>query len=410
MVDSALAAALSVVATATLAVQPGELTRIEVVGLTRTREETVRALLPRPPPARYSSAELRELTRRLNNLGIFDFVSVAAVDECLLVHVREKWTLIPRVELATGSTLEDSSMLLGVTEYNFLGTANVVALNVSRADRGWGAELELVEHPYRRHRWAWFAAMAFATAERRFDQSARWHTATLGVDVGLTSPAWLSDHLNYTFGGFYAREAVTESSGHELPPSRHAAGSRLAFTWNAYQWDDLAPSGFEAELGGTVGFAADEHAARPRNGADVTLSGALRLSPTTALMARGAAAALTRGDANFSQTLGSVDGVRGLQDGQYFNWTQTFVNVELRQSVRFASRWALQGVAFVDAGAFEQLLATGARGSAGRALSAGAGVRLVPTWLADVVLRLDLSRLVAPEQRWFLQLGLGQYF
>jgi hypothetical protein len=37
-------------------------------------------------------------------------------------------------------------------------------------------------------------------------------------------------------------------------------------------------------------------------------------------------------------------------------------------------------------------------------------LRLVPTWLAELVVRVDAGRLVAPEPRWFVQLGLNQYF
>jgi hypothetical protein len=402
--------AASILAAALVAAEPDVVTHVDVVGLSRTREATVLRLLPRAPPARYSRAELLEFDRRLNNLGIFDLVSVSPVGSRVVVRVREKWTLIPKVELSTGSTLEDSAALLGVVEYNFLGSANQLALNVVRAERGWGMDLAFLEHPYQRGRWALSSALGFATTERRFDTNASWHTTTFGMDAGLTSPAWLSDHLNYTFGWFYAREAVTAPVGVEHPESSHFAGSRLAFVWDTYQWDDLSPSGVRAELGGSVGFAVDRSSARPRDHAELTINGSLRVSPTTALMARGAAAALTRGDSNFSLPLGSLYGVRGLRDGHYFNWAQAFANLELRQAIRFAPRWAVQAVVFADAAAFEQLLASGDRGQAGQALSVGGGVRVVPTWLASVVLRLDLARLMLPEQRWFLQLGLGQYF
>ena len=44
------------------------------------------------------------------------------------------------------------------------------------------------------------------------------------------------------------------------------------------------------------------------------------------------------------------------------------------------------------------------------AISTGAGLRIVPTFLTQIVGRVDLARLHAPEERWFLQIGVTQYF
>ena len=65
---------------------------------------------------------------------------------------------------------------------------------------------------------------------------------------------------------------------------------------------------------------------------------------------------------------------------------------------------------FVDAGGFERLTATGGRGQAVFALSAGGGLRVVPTWLSGLVLRFDVSHLFAPEPAFGFQYGLSQYF
>ena len=88
-----------------------------------------------------------------------------------------------------------------------------------------------------------------------------------------------------------------------------------------------------------------------------------------ALLVRASAELGTRGNVNYGMLLGSVDGVRGLSDAQYFNWVQVLSNVELRQSLRLGERWALQGVLFSDAAAFEQMTATGGRGEQNAALS-----------------------------------------
>jgi hypothetical protein len=127
-------------------------------------------------------------------------------------------------------------------------------------------------------------------------------------------------------------------------------------------------------------------------------------------VSRAEAAVGTRGNVNYGFLLGSVDGVRGLRDSFYLNWVHAFANVELRQSFLLRARWALQGVLFADAALFEPMDAEGRRGRSDAALALGAGVRLLPTWLSSVVLRLDASRLIAPEPAWFTQLGLNQYF
>jgi len=38
------------------------------------------------------------------------------------------------------------------------------------------------------------------------------------------------------------------------------------------------------------------------------------------------------------------------------------------------------------------------------------GIAVVPTWLSNIVPRLDVSRLIAPEPSWFVQVGIHQYF
>lgn len=382
---------------------------VRISGLGRTRESTLLRLLPRPAPARYSSAELAEFERRLTNLAIFDRVRVELEGEQLVISVREKWTLIPSLQLATGSTWRDTSGLLGAVEYNWLGTANQLAVSVFREQRGWGFAVAFSEHPYQRGHWAFGTELSAADVERTFAEGS-WHTATLSAALSLSSPRWLSDYLHYSVGALYARESVQDATSAVHPESTHAAASQLAFNWDAYTWDDLAPRGVRAQLGVDIGFLAGRTTLQPRDAARFTTTSSLRLSPSTALLVRAQGLLSTRGNANYNQVLGSIKGVRGLSDGYYYTWAHAFLNVELRQSLRIASRWAIQGVLFSDAATFETLDAAGERSASGTAFSAGVGARLVPTWLANVVLRLDGARLLVPEERWFLQFGLNQYF
>jgi len=393
-----------------LSAAPGPVQELCVSGLGYTRESTVRALLPRQPPSQYSARELKEFERRLTNLGVFDAIELRVQDQCLLLNLREKWTLIPTVAFVSGSTWKDTAALLGIVEYNFLGRANTLGMNVFREQRGWGFSANFAEHPYKAGRWAIGVELAAATTEQVFLDGSGWSTTGFSAGALLTSPPWQSDHLSYSLGGFYARELVRSAASSSAPPSNHAGGTRLAFTWDAYTWDDLVPAGLFATLRAEVGMFAAGAVPQPRHNLLLESVGSLRLSNRTALVARVMAGAFTRGNANYSQIIGSIVGVRGLIDGYYHTWSHAFTNVELRHSVRLAPRWAIQGVLFSDAAVFEQITPAGRRGDSSAALSLGVGMRLVPTWLANVVVRVDAARLIEPEPRWFLQAGLNQYF
>lgn len=383
-------------------------TSIAIRGTSRTREVTLLELLPRLPPSSYSERELAEFERRINNLAIFDDVELTRDGGRLFVRVREKWTLIPSVEFSSGSTLEDSYALAGVTEFNFLGTGNQLGLAVSHEQRGWGVSAGFLEHPYRRHRWALGAEIGYSSAGYRFDDGSSWRMESLYLSFGFNSPAWLSDHLSYQAGGWAVSDTVSEVVG-EASPSGVGMGVLMTFNWDAFQWHDLVPRGYTLNLILGVGFMAEPEP-EPRDSAELVLIAAQPLWNNAVLALRSATSVVTRGNANAAELLGSVDGVRGLEDAFYRNWLQSFANLELRQALRLGERWAVQGVAFSDAALLEQMSADGERGASGSAFSLGLGLRLIPTWLAGMLLRVDAARLFVPEQRWFVQVGLGQYF
>ena len=388
----------------------GLVTAVEVQGNRRTRRQTLLELLPRPVPAHYTGAELAEFERRLRNLAIFDHVKVQRRGERLEIEVREKWTLIPSVEFSSGQTVADTYALLGVTEYNLLGTADLLNVSVFREQRGWGTGFFFSEHTYRRHRWTLGAEGYLYTAEYRFEEGSQWRTAQGTGGLWFTSPPVLSDYLNVRVESSYAREVVSEVQGPTSPPSSHAFRAGFSLLWDQYKWEDLVPRGLRAEGRFGTGMQVSEDSWLPRHAAELSTTAALPLGKLTVLTFRANASALTRGNANFSHLLGSVRGVRGLPDSLYRTWAQGFVNLELRQAVKLAERWALQGVLFGDLARFSVMTAGGSRGRTLDAASIGLGARLVPTWLASVVLRADLARLLAPDPAWFLQIGLGQYF
>lgn len=382
--------------------------RVVVRGAVRTRETTLLELLPRRPPSTYSAAELGEFERRVNNLAIFDRVEVTHEGSDLVVAVREKWTLIPSVEFASGSSFEDHRALLGVTEFNFLGTGDQVGLAFSREQRGWGITAGFGQHPYRRGRWTVGGEASYSTAGLRFEDGSSWRVRYVGGTLWFNSPPWLHEHLSYKVGVWGSSETVSDVVG-EGSPSGIGFGTLMTFTWDAYQWHDLVPRGFVASTSLGSGFMADPTPS-PRDNAELSLVGAVPLWPFALFTFRDVSSVVTRGNANGADLLGSVDGVRGLEDAYYRTWLSSYANLELRQALPFGSRWAIQGVVFADGALFEQLTSDGGRGARGRAFSLGAGARLIPTWLAGILLRVDAARLLLPERRWFVQVGLGQYF
>ena len=149
---------------------------------------------------------------------------------------------------------------------------------------------------------------------------------------------------------------------------------------------------------------------QPRAYAELNIVAAQPLWPYAALLTRIDGTWTNRGNANHSALVGSIEGVRGLEDSLYRNWLQTFANLELRQSLKVFDRLALQAVVFADAAMFARLSAAGERAGTGRAFSGGVGARVIPTFLASLLFRVDVARLVLPYEDWFVQLGVSQYF
>jgi hypothetical protein len=388
--------------------QPLDGVRLE--GLSATAADTVTDLLPRSPPAIYARQELGEFERRLGNLGIFDAVAVDCEGRVLRVVVREKWTLVPEVDFATGKTLTDTYALLGVTEYNLFGTANQLSISAYREQRGFGIGIGFDEHDYKRRGWSLAADLSIATAALRFEGGGSWRTASAGIEVMARSPPLLHEYFNYIAGFYASNESVYRVRAVAAPPSSRLAQSFMGFSWDSYEWNDLVPSGLQTSAWLIIGGIAGGGTPKPRHGAEYLLLAALPLAQRTVLMLRLESAIGTRGNVNYSYSLGSVAGVRGLRDATYFTWAQAFSNLELRQSFPLWPRWALQLVGFSDAAAFEQLTADGRRGDRKLALSLGLGARVIPTWISSIVFRFDASRLLEPETAWFAQFGLAQYF
>lgn len=385
---------------------------VRIRGLKRTRATTVLELLPRTPPALFSDAELYELKRRLDNLGIFDDVTVMRSEDGIEIALLEKWTLIPMLDLQRGKTFQDTYLLLGMSEYNFLGTASMLSAQISHEERAWNGELSYAQHGYHPGRGAWESKLAWINASYRFEgpTPTSWLTRWIGGSIAWSEPLLHGTFFTYALSATYRHERVEGDEGHERPPSGHALTAELEASWDRYHWTDLAPRGWALTLTATGGGLFGRTRAQDRLELEAELHFAQPLARHTVFMGRAVGSVSSRGNPNFSELLGGLEGVRGLDDALYRNWTQCYLNLELRQSARLFSRLAAQVVLFADTAAYRQLDLYGHDLRGDVALSAGAGARLIPTFLADVLLRVDVARLLVPRREWFVSWGLSQYF
>lgn len=383
--------------------------RVTLIGNARTRASTVLELLPRQPPASYRDEELAELERRIANLGVFDHVSVTRSGSELTIRVREKWTLTPTFDLATGKTPSDLYLELGATEYNVAGTATSLSVSGYREQRGFGFNVAVAEHESRRHRWSYGGALSYGSVGMRFDDGSEWYDTGPTVTVSALSRQFWGQHFRFRVALWYSHERIDAFHGAVRPPEGHAMQVESVLIYDAYRFHDLTPRGLRAYLSAGPGLFVP--AREGRHWVESELIGALPLASYTVLTGRLFGAFKNRGNANHNYLLGSIDGVRGLPDSLYRDWLQGLVNLELRQALPlWWERLALQLVLFADGGAHARMNARGARGGHGYALSAGGGARLVPTFLTELLLRFDVARLMEPERSWFWQFGVSQHF
>lgn len=388
-----------------------ELNNIEFVGNTKTREQTLEELLPRPIPGRYQEAELEEYERRLANLAIFDFVNVEHRGETLTVIVREKWTLLPIFDFGTGKTLADIYAQLGAAEYNALGTATTVGGYAAYSERRPSGLVYFEQHGYHPRRWALSGEAYYLNSSIRFeDPDASWTRQRIGGSFWWTAPFGYTLPFRYSVGVEVYHEGIRNISGTEGPGTGLSVGSRMVFTWDRMRWHDVAPKGYRIQLTAHPGWFLGTKTPQSRSDAKLQVNGAIRLTPLTVIAMQGKGSLFNRGNPNHSALLGSYSGVRGLPDALFRNWYQAVFNLEVRQAVMLAKRWALQGVLFADAALFEPLTIEGKRSAFRQALSVGGGVRIIPTWLADGLLRLDVARTIPTSSPWFVQFGIAQYF
>ena len=385
--------------------------KVEISGLLHTTEDTIRRLLPRPIPSEFTRTEVEEFERRIRNLSLFDRVQVAAHDGNLAVDVQEKFSLSPILSFTSGTSVKDLNATAGFVEYNLGGTGTQIGGQFNYSQRGPNVDVWISEHAYRPDHWAKEVKGSYSSNGIRFaDSSATWTRNRIGGEFELKGPFAYGSPLRYEVVAKIYRELVQDQTGTGgRPPDGYYVGLIPELTWDRYHWHDLVPSGYRIALELRPGYFLGAN--QPRHEARLRYLQGIPLTPMTVLMINTVAEAVNNSrNPNHSVLMGSIAGVRGLSDNLYRNRAQTYMNLELRHAIQVAPRWALQGVLFSDFGAFQPFTEEGSQRDWIGTVNVGAGIRVVPTFLANTLLRVDFAQLLAPSPNSLLQIGITQYF
>jgi len=389
---------------------PVQIDRVVIEGTIHTRDTTLIRLLPRSVPDHYTRAEVEEFQRRVRNLSLFDEVHVTCEGSLLHVVVQEKLTVAPILTFTSGSTAKDLNATVGLVEYNVWGTGTQLGGQFSYSQRGPNLELWLSQHPFEPDRWAKEVKGFYHVNGLRFANSPfSWTRNRFGAELELRGPYSYGSPFRYEVVLEVYREVVLEEQASRPLSNGYYMGVIPEFTWDRYHWDDLVPSGYRISLELKPGFFFGGN--QQRHEAKLRYLQGIPLGTRTVLMINGVAEAVNdTGNPNHSLLLGSIVGIRGLSDNLYRNCAQSYANLEFRHAVSLAPRWALQGVLLSDVGAFQSFAENGALRPWRGAASVGGGFRLIPTFLSNTLLRVDVAHLLAPNQNTLVQVGITQYF
>lgn len=400
-------------ALATNGIADGETVSIDTVqieGLIHTQQETILRLLPRSLPAEFTRAEVEEFERRVRNLSLFDRVQITRTGPNVTVDVQEKITLAPILNFTSGTSVKDLNATVGLVEYNLFGTGTQLGGQFNYSQRGPNVELWLSQHAYEPGRWAKEIKGSYNVNGIRFaDSTSTWTRNRIGTEVELKGPYRYGSPLRYEVVVKFYRELIEDEKGAQRPPEGYYVGVIPELTWDKYRWDDLVPSGYRIALVLRPGFFFGAN--QQRHEAELRYLQGIPLASTTVLMVNSVAEAVNHaGNPNHSLLIGSIEGVRGLSDNLYRNRAQAYTNLELRHAIQVAPRWAVQGVLFSDFGTFQSFTDEGKLRDWRVAVNVGTGVRIVPTFLSNTLLRVDVAHLFSPSPNALIQFGITQYF
>jgi hypothetical protein len=324
------------------------------------------------------------------------------------VQLRHKSTLSPIVSFSSGKTFEDSSATLGAIEHDFLGSASKLGTKLSYAERGINFSLWLDQHPYNANRWATeYEGYRSSSGFRFSDTTSTWSRNRLGGFLEWLSPFQYGGRIRYEFQISSYYENFSNQTGTVSPAEGLYLGALFEIIYDAYHWDDLTPPGYRWTLGVRPGGLTR---GAFRGETRFKILTAFPLGDKSALYLNANAAAVNAGDVNHSLLIGSQQGVRGLPDSFYRSSLASFGNIEFRHAFRIFDRVYLQPILFTDVAAFQAMDSGGQGTEWTPALSAGTGLRIVPTQLTDLLFRLDAARLLLPTTAWLVQFAISQYF
>jgi|GEM_PF-905812 len=383
--------------------------KTQVLGLIHTKEETIWNLLPRAVPGRFTYAELAEFERRIRNLSLFDHVDVAIRDHRVVVDVQEKFTLSPILSFTSGTSVKDLNATGGLVEYNVAGAGTQLGGQFNYSQRGPNVEVWLSQHAFQPDRFAKELKGFYHVNGIRFADSANsWTRNRIGAEFEIKGPYAYGSPLRYEVVLEVYRELIDDQKT-TRPPNGYYVGVAPEIAWDKYHWHDLVPKGYRVTLELRPGYFLGPN--QPRHEGRLRYLQGIPLGPTTVLMINGVAEVVNNsGNPNHSLLIGSIAGVRGLSDNLYRNQAQAYTNLEFRHAIPLASRWALQGVVFSDFGTFQSFTEEGKTRAWRGAINVGGGLRLVPTFLANTLFRVDFAQLLAPSPNSLIQVGITQYF
>ncbi len=383
---------------------------VHIEGLIHTKPETIVRLLPRSLPGEFTRAEVEEFERRVRNLSLFDRVQVSRDGSVATVAVEEKITLAPILNFTSGTSVKDLNATVGLVEYNLFGTGTQLGGQFNYSQRGPNVELWLSQHAFEPGRWAKEIKGSYNVNGIRFaDSASTWTRNRIGSEFELKGPYRYGSPLRYEVVMEVYREQIDDEKGTQRPPDGYYVGVIPELTWDKYHWHDLVPTGYRIALELRPGFFFGAN--QQRHEAKLRYLQGIPLASTTVLMINSVAEAVNKsGNPNHSVLIGSITGVRGLSDNLFRNRAQAYTNLELRHAISVAPRWAVQGVLFSDFGTFQSFTEDGNLRDWRGAVNVGTGLRIVPTFLSNTLLRIDVAHLFSPSPNSLIQFGITQYF
>lgn len=383
---------------------------VHIEGLIHTKQDTILRLLPHPVPAEFTSAEVEEFERRVRNLSLFDHVQVTREGRSVTIDAQEKITLAPILNFTSGSSMQDLNATVGLVEYNLFGAGTQLGGQFNYSQRGPNVDLWLSQHAFEPERWAQEIKGSYNVNGIRFaDSASTWTRNRVGGELELKGPYRYGSPLRYEVVLKVYRELVEDMNGARRPPDGYYVGVIPELTWDKYHWHDLVPNGYRMALELRPGFLFGAN--QPRHEAKLRYLQGIPLGTTTVFMINSVAEAVNNsGNPNHSLLIGSIAGVRGLSDNLYRNRAQAYTNLEFRHAIAVASRWAVQGVLFSDFGTFQSFKEDGTLHGWRGAVNVGTGIRIIPTFLSNTLLRVDAGHLFSPDHNTLVQIGITQYF